>query len=163
MAFTTDLIEQLRELARRIRNLELSVYTYGRQPDAPPSDLTIANPTGTVTYYTEPVSLLPRASVLWSWQTPTSQDDPVASFFVSITKSTDPTTGAFGNVGLVNTLTTDNLPVNTNVTFRIYAVTEKGVIGPTTSVTRVIVKSTTVPPQPSTPTGVGAIKGVQLS
>lgn len=163
MAFTADLIEQLRELARRIRNLELSVYVYGRQPDSPPVDLTIANPTGVVTYYTEPVSLLPRASVLWSWQTPTSQDDPVVAFFVSITKSTDPTTGAFGNVGLVNTWTTDNLPVNTNVTFRIYAVTEKGVIGPTTSVTQVITKSTTVPPQPSLPTGAAAIKGVRVT
>ena len=163
MAFTADLIEQLRELARRIRNLELSVYVYGRQPDTTPSDLTIANPTAAVTYYTEPVSLLPRASVLWSWQTPTRQDDPVASFFVSITKSTDPTTGAFGNVGLVNTLTTDNLSVNTNVTFRIYAVTKKGVIGPTTSVTQVITKSTTVPPQPSTPTGAAAIKGVRVT
>lgn len=163
MAFTADLVEQIRELARRIRNLELAVYVYGRQPDAPPSDLTIASPTSAVTYYTEPVSLLPRASVLWSWQTPTSQDDPVAAFFVSITKSTDPTTGAFGNVGLVNTLTTDNLPVNTNVTFRIYAVTEKGVIGPTTSVTQVIAKSTTVPPQPSMPTGAAAIKGVRVT
>ena len=163
MAFTTDLVEQIRELARRIRNLELSVYVYGRQPDDPPMDLTIADPTAAVTYYTEPVSLLPRASVLWSWQTPTSQDDPVAAFFVSITKSTDPTTGTFGNVGLVNTLTTDNLPVNTNVTFRIYAVTEKGVIGTTTSVTQVITKTTTVPPQPSTPTGASAIKGVRVT
>ena len=72
MSFTSGLIEQIRALANRIRNLELSVYSYGSQPSNPPTSLVITNLQGVVAYYTEPNSLLARASVQWSWQAPSA-------------------------------------------------------------------------------------------
>ena len=189
MGFTSDLIEQIRALANRIRNLELSVYSYGSQPSNPPTSLVITNLQGVVAYYTEPNSLLARASVQWSWQAPSAggalpepdpeedppppapdpdpdppdePDDPISHYMVSITKTTDNTTGAFTNVGNVTALTTSGHPINTNVIFRVYAVSSKGIIGPTSSATVVISKTSIAPPQPNAPTVIAGIKGARV-
>lgn len=164
--FSKTLFDQIRDLARRVRNLELANFTYGSQPSTPPEDLTITNLAGNVTYYVEPISLLPRAVVQWSWSKPSvdSEDtDPVVDFMVSITRSTDSTTGEFSSVGDVTSLVTSGLPVNTNVTIRIYAVTRKGVKGPVASATRSIALSSTQPPQPATPGVSAAVRGVRVS
>lgn len=87
--FARSLVEQITALARRIRNLELSTYIYADQPTDPVNEVAVTGLTGTVTYYTEPVSLLPKAVVNWGWSKPNNPDDPVVDYFVSVTRSTD--------------------------------------------------------------------------
>lgn len=158
-----SLTDQIRELVRRVRDLELSTYIYAKEPDTPATEVTVTGLAGAVTYYVEPVSLLPKAVVAWTWNTPNNPDDPVVEFWISVTRSTDPSTTAFQSVGLVNSTTTSGLPVNINVTFRIYAITRSGIKGPTSSYTAVVNKTTTAPPQPATPTTSSAIKGIRVA
>lgn len=162
--FTDDVISQFKRLAERIRNLELSVYVYGKQPDEPPLDFAVDSLTGTTSFYVEPVSLLQRGSIEWTWHAPSTQDDdPISHYMVSVTRSTDGTTGVFNNVGDVTSLVTSGHPLNTNVTLRIYVVTERGVRGPTSLVTVVVPKPVTTPPQPSTPTWAAGIKSAYIT
>lgn len=162
-SFADDIIAQFKRLGERIRNLELSVYAYGKQPEAPPVSLAVGSLTGTPSFYVEPVSLLHRGAIQWTWQAPTSQDDPISHYMVSVTRSTDATTGAFNNVGNVTSLVTSGHALNTNVTFRIYAVTQRGVDGPTSPVTVVVSKPVTTPPQPATPTWSAGIKSAYIT
>lgn len=160
--FVQTLTDQIQTIFKRIRALELSVFSYGQQPNTPPAVLAVTSLTGTTTYYVEPVTGLPRALVTWTWTAPSSDDDPVATYMVSITRSIDTTTGAFADVGNVTSLITSDLPVNTSVTVRIYAVSRTGVIGPTASYALIISTSSTPPPQSSTPSIISAVKGVRV-
>ena len=160
---TNNLIDTIKELARRIRSLELSVFTYGEQPDSPPSEAAITGLTSSVVYYTEPITLLPRATATFNWTKPNTPDDPVVSYYVSVTRTGDAGTGGFVNAGDVNSYVVSGLPVDTNVTFRIYGVTRAGVIGPTATHARTITRQTTAPLQPATPGVEGALRGIRVS
>ena len=160
---TNNLIDTIKELARRIRNLELSVFTYGEQPDSPPSEAAITGLTSSVVYYTEPTTLLPRATATFNWTKPNTPDDPVVSYYVSVTRTGDAGTGGFVNVGDVDSYVVSGLPVDTNVTFRIYGITRAGVIGPTATHARAIARQTAPPLQPATPGVEGALRGIRVS
>lgn len=160
----TDLQDIIRSLLTRVRNLELSTYSYGAQPDVTPSALTITGLAGVITYYTEPETGLPKASVLWSWSAPAAtEDDPVVDYMVSLTRSTDAATGSFSGTKGATSATAANLPIGVNQTARVYAVTQKGVIGPTASATVTVVKNSSPPPQPAAPTVTAGTKSVTVT
>ena len=62
MAYSLDdLVAIIKSITNRLKNLELATYSYGKQPDSPPVNLTVTNLAATVTYYTEPVIGRPKA------------------------------------------------------------------------------------------------------
>ncbi len=60
----------IRSIQQRIRALELAAFTYGQQPETPPSDLLVNPINHTINYYVEPVTNIPRASITWTWSAP---------------------------------------------------------------------------------------------
>ena len=60
----------IRSIQQRIRALELAAFTYGQQPETPPSNLLVNPINHTINYYVEPVTNIPRASVTWTWSAP---------------------------------------------------------------------------------------------
>lgn len=162
MAYSLDdLVAIIKSITNRLKNLELATYSYGKQPDSPPVNLTVTNLAATVTYYTEPVTGLPKALAQWSWTAPSANsDDPVVDYMVSLTRSTDVVVAGYTSTNGTTSISSSGLPVNINQTARVFAVTEKGIEGPVASATVTITKSTTPPPQPSTPIITAGVKSV---
>ena len=159
-----SLFEIIKDLNNRIRNLELSTYTYGNQPDTPPATMTPTSITGTITYYLEPITGTPKASITWSWTAPSGESgDPVVDYRVSLTRSTDVEIAPYSGTNGLTSVVTSGLPVGINQTLRVYAVSEKGVEGPVAIKSIAITNNSTPPPQPSTPTITSGIKSVVVS
>lgn len=161
-----DLADIINELRQRIYALELASYTYADPSQAGRSDLNITGLTGNVAYYLDG-SGNQRAEVTFSWTAPATPDpdnlaaDPVVDYMMSITRSTDATTGLFYSTNGQTTVKINNLPIGVNITGRVFAISKNGVHGNTVSTTVVITKDTTPPPQPSTPVLVSKPNGVQ--
>lgn len=159
-----SLFEIIKDLHNRIRNLELSTYVYGNQPDTPPATMTPTGITGTITYYLEPITGIPKASITWAWTAPAGESgDPVVDYRVSLTRSTDTEVAPYAGTNGLTSVVTSGLPVGINQTLRVYAVSEKGVEGPVAIKTVTITNNSTPPPQPSTPTIISGIKSVVVS
>lgn len=164
---TPTLPEIIDDLKKRVAALESVNYVFGNEDNANNDNLTVTNLKGVVSYYTE-FTGTPKARITWTWDAPPEPDsddltaDPVVEYYFSVALSGDNQGSAYLGTNKKTTVTTNDLPVMGQVTGSVYAVTSKGLVGPTTSLTISVAKDTTAPPQPSAPVVKSALRGVTV-
>lgn len=161
-----DITEIIQNLSKRVSNLESATYVRGDIENTNNDPLIIQNLSGAVTFSTKPLVGEPLARIDWSWSAISSDPedltaDVVTDYMFSVTQIDAGNVAPYSSVGTETSTVTYNIPLDTTMVGRVYAVTKSGLTGPVASLAVVVGHDVTPPEQPSTPVVSAALRGVE--